>query len=99
MPVFGQVSPRGYETGRDGQVTQIRWDEAVTSRSVLVQFYLQRDLTIFAGLVLVFSLIGGGGLLYYRRQIEALREQREELGLDVETDDDEFDRGPPPGMR
>jgi hypothetical protein len=49
--------------------------------------------------VVVFSLIGGGGLLYYRRQIEALREQREELGLDVETDDDEFDRGPPPGMR
>jgi hypothetical protein len=99
MPVFGQVSPRGYETSREGQVTHIRWSEAVTSRSVLVQFYLERDLTIFAGLVVVFSLVGGGGLLYYRRQIEALREQREELGLDVETDDDEFDRGPPPGMR
>jgi hypothetical protein len=99
MPVFGQVSPRGYETTREGDVTHIRWTEPVTSRSVLVQFYLERDLTIFAGIVVVFGLIGGGGFIYYRRQIAALQEQREELGLDVETDDDEFDSGPPPGMR
>jgi hypothetical protein len=97
FPVFGTVRPRGYETMRRGDQTVIRWDESVTARSLTVQFYLQRDLTIFAGIVLLFSLVGGGGLLYYRRQIAALREQREELGLDVDTDD-EFDKGPPPGM-
>jgi len=100
VPVFGSVSPGGYATERiDGQ-THIAWDE-VTGRSVIVQFYLQRDLYIFGGIAAALVVIGLAGLAYYRRKIEALRKQREELGLDVEKDDDddEFRRGPPPGMR
>lgn len=97
FPVFGSVSPPASRTEVvDGQ-THIYWDE-VTSDSITVQFYLQRDLTIFGVAVAVLVTVGLGGLLYYRRKIEAIRRQREELGLDVETDDDEFDRGPPPGM-
>ena len=101
FPLFGAVSPGGATTEIDsnGQV-HIRWNE-VTSRSIVVQFYLQRDLTIFGGIVAVLAVIGVGGLFYYRRQIEALQAQREELGLDVEQedDDDDFGRGPPPGMK
>jgi len=101
VPVFGSVSPGGYstETTPDAR-THIQWDE-VTSRSVVVQFYLQRDLYIFGGVAAALVVLGIGGLAYYRRQIEALKRQREELGLDVEEedDDDEFRRGPPPGMR
>jgi hypothetical protein len=42
-------------------------------------------------------VVGG---LYYYRQIRSLRQQREEIGLDVETEDDDLgDDGPPPGMR
>lgn len=91
FPVFGSATPRGYETFQRGDRTHVRWDE-VTSRSVIVQFYHQRDLYIFGGLAGVLLLVGGGGALYYHRQLEALRNQRREVGLDVEDDD-----GPPPG--
>ncbi|MFC7068961.1 DUF5803 family protein [Halobaculum lipolyticum] len=100
LPVFGDVSPGGASTSIDdeGRV-HVRWDD-VQTRSVIVQFYLPQDIQIFGVLFAVFAAIGGGGLLYYRRQIEALREQREELGLDVDTGDDDLgDDGPPPGMR
>lgn len=95
--LFGSVSPSPTNrTVVDGQ-THIRWDD-VTADSIVVQFYLQRDLTIFGAATAILFVIGTVGLLYYRRKIEALRRQREELGLDVDTDDDSR-RGPPPGMR
>lgn len=97
FPLFGSVSPPS--DGREmveGRV-HIRW-ENVTAETVVVQYYLQRDLYIFGGVLAVLTVVGLGGLFYYRRQIESLKEKRQELGLDVEEDDD-FDRGPPPGMR
>lgn len=98
FPVFGTAAPRGYETVVRGDRQHVRWEE-VTSGTILVQFYLQRDLYIFAVVVVVATLIGTGGALYYRRQLRRLQETREELGLDVEVeDDDEFDDDPPPGM-
>ncbi|ELZ85792.1 hypothetical protein C453_08253 [Haloferax elongans ATCC BAA-1513] len=96
FPIFGSVQPGGYETEVVGDQLHIEWTN-VTERNVVVQFYLQRDLGIFAVIAAVSILVGGAGMLYYRRQIEALRERREELGLDVEVDDDDR-RGPPPGM-
>ncbi|WP_396612986.1 DUF5803 family protein [Haloferax sp. S1W] len=96
FPVFGAVQPAGYETEVVGDRLHIQWSN-VTDRNIVVQFYLQRDLGIFALIAAISILVGGAGILYYRREIEALRERREELGLDVEIDDDER-RGPPPGM-
>ncbi|MFB6080068.1 MAG: DUF5803 family protein [Haloferacaceae archaeon] len=95
FPLFGRVSPPGYETSVVDGHTHIRWDD-VTGDAVIVRFYLQRDLAIFAGIVAGLILLGAGGALYYRRRIEALRRQREELGLDVEMEDDDVgDDGPP----
>jgi len=99
VPIIGSTSPGASEVATDEQNrVHIRWAE-VTSRNIVVQFYLQRDLYIFGGLLAVLFVIGGLGLFRYQRQIKVLQEEREELGLDVETDDDEFDQGPPPGMR
>jgi len=99
FPVFGQVRPRNYDTERDelGRV-HVVWAEPVTADTVSVRFYLQRDLYIFGGVAALVVAVGVGGLLYYRRKIQRLRERRMEMGIDVETDDDEFDDGPPPGM-
>lgn len=94
---FGNVIPGGYETRVDASDrTHVVWEE-VTTNSILVQFYLERDLYIFAAIAL--SLIGVGvvGFFYYRRKITALREERQELGLGVDVDDDR--RRPPPGMK
>ena len=97
VPPFGSVSPGGSETIRTAEdLTVVQWDE-VTSDSIAVRFYLERDLYAFGGLAVIGLIAGGGGLLYYRRQITRLREQREEMGLDVDVDDDDS-RRPPPGM-
>lgn len=84
--LFGKISPRGYETTVDenGRV-HVTWDE-VGGESILVQFYIQRDLHIFAAAVAVLAGIGMFGLYYYRRQIDRLHEARVEMGLDVEGD-------------
>lgn len=96
IPVFGSVSPRGSTAETiDGQ-THIRWAE-VTGRGITVQYYLQRDIPIFGAIAAVSLVIGLGGAFYYKRQIEELRELREEMGLDVDVE--EKDDGPPPGMR
>jgi hypothetical protein len=97
VPPFGSVSPGGSETTRDEMDrTVVRWEE-VRSDSLAVRFYLERDLYAFGALAVVGLVAGGGGLLYYRRQIRRLREQREEMGLDVDVEDDDS-RRPPPGM-
>jgi hypothetical protein len=97
LPILSQVRPRGYTASQtDGQVT-LRWDD-VTSRSLSVRYYLARDLLIFGSLFVLLLVAGVGGAAYYLRQIRALESRREEVGLDVDTDDDEFDDGPPPGM-
>ncbi|WP_435125268.1 DUF5803 family protein [Halobaculum sp. D14] len=99
MPVFGQVSPGDYDTRVDdaGRL-HITWAD-VGAEHVVVQFYTMNDLRMLAALVGLLALIGGGGLLYFRYQIRELRRQREELGLDVDIEDDDFGRDPPPGMR
>jgi hypothetical protein len=97
--LFGDVSPGGYTATVDDQSRlHLVWSEPV-SDGVFVRFYLQRDVLIFRGLFVGVVLLGGTGLLYVYRQIQKLREQREELGLDVDTDDDLGGGGPPPGMR
>lgn len=99
FPLFGRAAPPGHETTRDadGRV-HVRWDR-VESDAVSVRFYLQRDLAIFGGIAAGLVLLGVGGALYYRRRIEALRRRREELGLDVEVEDDDLDDDGPPRMR
>ncbi|WP_129116983.1 DUF5803 family protein [Halegenticoccus tardaugens] len=97
--LFGRVIPDDYETTTDDRNrVHITW-ENVDADSIAVRFYLERDLTIFGGIAVALGLVGVGGLFYYRRKIEKLKEERRELGLDVDVDDDDFGRGPPPGMK
>lgn len=97
VPFLAQVSPGGFEkTFTDEGRVRLRWEE-IESGTVIVRYYLQRDLWLFAGLLGILLLAGAGGTLYYVRKIRELERQREEVGLDVDTD--EFDgRDPPPGM-
>ncbi len=95
--VLATVRPRGYETTMEDDRVHIHWD-SVTSRSVTVNYYLQRDLYLFAGLIVIASIAGAVGIGYVWHQIKELRVKREEMGLDLDIDDDEG-RKPPPGMR
>lgn len=101
VPLLSQVSPGNYTTTvEEGRMT-IRWANQ-TDGTLRVQYYLQRDLVLFGGLLLIGLAVAGGGSLYYWRQIRQLESRREDIGLDVEDEtdeDDPRDRGPPPGMR
>lgn len=98
LPLLSQVTPGDYRTTvEDGYMT-VHWDE-VTSRSLRVRWYLERDLLLFSGLAVVAIAIGSGGALYYYRQISQLKQRREDTAIDIDEDDDPRDRGPPPGMR
>ncbi|USZ68228.1 DUF5803 family protein [Halorussus salilacus] len=93
----GEHTTEGPDGTADGRV-HIHWEE-VTADTVVVRYYLARDLTIFAGIIGGAALVALVGLAYFRLQIRNLEREREELGLNVDTSDDEFDDGPPPGMR
>lgn len=97
LPVFGNVRPGGYEASEIDGRTHIVWSD-LSAGSVAVQYYLQRDVYVFGGIALALGVVGVVGLLYYRRQIEELRERRQEMGVDADGDDDDFGGGPPPGM-
>ncbi|MFC4450382.1 DUF5803 family protein [Halorussus aquaticus] len=96
-PILSQVRPTADDTTTiDGRV-HLTWAE-VTADNVVVRYYLARDLTIFVGIIGASILVALLGVAYFRLQIRQLEREREEMGLNVDTGDDEFDQGPPPGM-
>lgn len=94
--ILSTVRPGGYDTEVVNDRVHITW-ASVTSSSITVEYYLARDLYLFAGLIVVAVIAGSIGIAYVYRQIQELRRQREEMGLDVDVDD-EFGKRPPPGM-
>ena len=86
--LFSNTAPRGAETEIVDNRVHVRWAE-VTGPTLLVQYYLERDLYVFGGAAALLSLIGVGGLYYYRRQIDRLHDVRVEMGLDTEEDDED----------
>jgi hypothetical protein len=99
VPLLSQVSPGDHTTSVADNRMTVTWGD-VDDGALTVHYYLQRDLFLFSGLVLVATVVGVGGLAYYFRQLKQLESVREQIGLDVETEDDDVgDDGPPPGMR
>jgi hypothetical protein len=98
IPILSHVTPGGYERERiDGQV-HLSWDD-LDSDTLVVEYYLDRDLLIFGGIFAILLIVAIVGGIYYWRQIRELTRRREEYGLDVDDeDDDPRDQGPPPGM-
>lgn len=98
IPLASNVVPGGYERETVDGRTSLTW-EAVDSDTLVVRYYLDRDIWLFGGFLMIAIVLGVGGGLYYWRQIRTLAERRSEHGLDIEEEDDPTDDGPPPGMR
>lgn len=84
---LAKVSPSPYETHmtESGRV-RITWTN-VESNAVVVRYYLERDLYIFAAGIAVLVVVALAGVLYYLRQIRELERRRENVGPDVDTGD------------
>lgn len=97
--LFGEIRPGGYETRVDDQNRlHVVWEDPI-DRGVYVRYYLTRDILLFRGLVALLAVVALVGLGYYYRKIQALEDQRKEMGLDVEAEDDDLDDdGGPPGF-
>jgi len=98
IPLLSQVRPGNYNTSVQDNRMTVRWGNlSKGEKTINVRYYLQRDLLLFAALAIIAILVGGGGAFYYLRQIRDIEQRRDELGIDIEYEDD-FDDGPPPGM-
>ena len=97
IPFVGSARPGGHEIDEIDNQLYIYWDDADSS-TIAVHYYMTRDIYIFGTLLIVGGALTSVGLVHYYRQLKVLRERRREYGLDID-EDDEFDRGPPPGMR
>lgn len=98
IPLLSRVSPSPDERGMENNRVYVYWEDQ-DSGSLSVRYYLVRDLYIFGSIAAVAILLGIGGTVYYFREIRQAQKKREEVGLDVESEPDEFDNDePPPGM-
>jgi hypothetical protein len=88
FPIVGHVSPADHTVETVGDRDRVVWDE-VTSGSVVVQSYREGDLVVFGVILLIGAVAAVAGTLYFRRQLEALRERRRDLGLGVYEDEDD----------
>jgi len=80
-PLLGRVQPDGYETSTtDGRV-HLRWAD-LTADQVTVEYYLVRDLFLFAGLVALGLSAGAAVLVYFWLQLRRLRERRQAVDLE-----------------
>jgi hypothetical protein len=96
VPLFGQIVPEPDEKRMVENRVHIYWAE-LTAPSILVRYYIQRDIQIFGALAGGLAVVAVVGLFYYRRRIQELRARRESMGLDVDVEDDSDE--PPPGLR
>jgi uncharacterized protein HemX len=97
LPVLAQVSPSASRTETiDGRV-HVFWEDIDRAPTLVVRYYLNRDITLFGGMVALLVVLGSGGAVYYYRQIRETVRKREEVGLDTEIGEGS-DGDDPPGF-
>lgn len=88
LPVVGGVSPGGYRRSVEGNRVHLRWS-SVSGDAIRIDYYLERDVLLFGGLIAALVVVAAIGVAYYRSLIGRLEDQRERAGLDVDEDEDE----------
>ncbi len=99
VPFLSQTSPSADRSTVEGDQMTLYWEEP-SSSSISIRYYLVRDLYIFGAIAALSLVVGIGGTIYYLREIREAQQKREEVGIDIDYDDDDVGGdGPPPGMR
>lgn len=97
---LSRTSPSPDETVLEDDQMTLHWEDMERGDAISIRYYLVRDMYLFGGLLAISLSLAIGGFTYYYRQIRRAQAKREEVGLDVDMEDDDLeDDGPPPGMR
>ncbi len=100
VPMLSRTSPSSDDSVVEDDQMSLYWDDIEEGDRLSVRYYLVRDLYLFGGLFAIAVSLGIGGVTYYYRQIRRAKKKREDVGLDIDMEDDDIDDdGPPPGMR
>lgn len=83
VPVLGSISPGGADLSVNDNRVHLRWDD-LSAGQISLQYYLERDFYLFAGLVVTGIVLAIGGILYFRYRLRRLAAQRRDAGLEVE---------------
>lgn len=97
VPLFGRIVPSPDSKATVDDRVTVDWTNPSGER-LSVRFYLPRDVQLFGGLFVGVLGVAIAGFVYFRRKIQQLQQRREEMGLNIDIDQDDDD-GPPPGMR
>lgn len=83
--LLGRVVPPADERVEeaDGRV-HLRWS-AISGDQLVVEYYLERDLVIFAAVLALAGLGILGGLVYFYLQLRTLRERRQQVAVDEDA--------------
>lgn len=100
IPFLSRVVPGGSERTVENDRTRIFWEDPDSS-TILIRYYLTRDLYLLGTIVTIIGTIGIVGTVYYYRQIKRARKKRQNVGFDIPDDEDDSfgGDGPPPGFR
>lgn len=84
--LLGRVIPSADERVEeaDGRV-HLGWED-VTRDRIVVEYYLERDLVVFTAILLLGSVVLVGGLVYYWLQLRELRERREAVAWEDDSE-------------
>ncbi len=97
---LSRANPNPDQNTVENDRTILGWDDVEQGDPISVRYYLVRDAYIYGGLLALVVSLGIGGVTYYYRQVRRAQRKREDVGLDVDVEDDDIgDDGPPPGMR
>jgi hypothetical protein len=88
LPILSQVNPGGSTTEQVEKNVVVSWESVEDTSSVVVRYYLERDLLLLGGLVAIAFVAGLGGGIYYWLGIRETVKRREDVGLDVDTGED-----------
>jgi len=80
-PVVGQATPRNYEMVSDTDRHTLIWENPETE-VISVDYYSERNLYIFVGVLGIGTVIAGAGVLYFRRQLAELAARRGQMDPD-----------------
>lgn len=85
-PFLGRVVPGADERTVENGRTHLQWEDPGRD-TLVVEYYLVRDLLLLGGIVVVSSVAIIGGVVYFALRIRRLRRRRDEVALDVDTGD------------